>query len=114
LFAAIRFLSIDSARVRSAAKAQGHSATDEVKGAKKRVISAAGRAAIAKAANKSVGDGQEGSKESRQLNSQIRSNCHYQSDHDFEPVIRKLFDADRLSKVFRFHRVVHKRKWIGS
>jgi hypothetical protein len=38
--------------VRSAAKALGHSATVEVKGAKKRVLSAAGRAAIAKAARK--------------------------------------------------------------
>jgi hypothetical protein len=38
--------------VRSAAKALGHSAALEVKGAKKRVLSAAGRAAIAKAAKK--------------------------------------------------------------
>jgi hypothetical protein len=38
--------------VRSAAKALGHSAAVEVKGAKKRVLSAAGRAAIAKAAKK--------------------------------------------------------------
>ena len=38
--------------IRSAAKALGHSAVVEVKGAKKRVLSAAGRAAIAKAAKK--------------------------------------------------------------
>jgi hypothetical protein len=38
--------------VRSAAKALGHSAAVEVRGAKKRVLSAAGRAAIAKAAKK--------------------------------------------------------------
>ena len=38
--------------VRSAAKALGHSAAVEVKGAKKRVLSAAGRAAIVKAAKK--------------------------------------------------------------
>ena len=38
--------------VRSAAKALGHSAAVEVKGAKKRVLSAVGRAAIAKAAKK--------------------------------------------------------------
>jgi hypothetical protein len=38
--------------VRSAAKALGHSAAVEVKGAKKRVLSAAGRAAIAKAARR--------------------------------------------------------------
>ena len=38
--------------VRSAAKALGHIAAVEVKGAKKRVLSAAGRAAIAKAAKK--------------------------------------------------------------
>jgi hypothetical protein len=38
--------------VRSAAKAFGHSAAVEVKGAKKRVLSAAGRAAIVKAAKK--------------------------------------------------------------
>jgi hypothetical protein len=38
--------------VRSAAKARGPSAAVEVKGAKKRVLSAAGRAAIAKAAKK--------------------------------------------------------------
>jgi hypothetical protein len=38
--------------VRSPAKALGHSAAVEVKGAKKRVLSAAGRAAIAKAARK--------------------------------------------------------------
>jgi hypothetical protein len=38
--------------VRSAAKALGHSAAVEVKGAKKRALSAAGRAAIAKAAKK--------------------------------------------------------------
>ena len=36
--------------VRSAAKALGHTAAAEVKGAKKRVLSAAGRAAMAKAA----------------------------------------------------------------
>lgn len=36
--------------VRSAAKALGHTAAGEVKGAKKRVLSAAGRAAISKAA----------------------------------------------------------------
>jgi hypothetical protein len=38
--------------VRSAAKALGHTAVVEVKGAKKRVLSAAGRAAISKAAKK--------------------------------------------------------------
>jgi hypothetical protein len=38
--------------VRSAARALGHSAAVEVKGAKKRVLSAAGRAAIANAAKK--------------------------------------------------------------
>jgi len=38
--------------IRSAAKALGHSAAVEVKGAKKRVLSAAGRAAISKAAKK--------------------------------------------------------------
>jgi t-SNARE complex subunit (syntaxin) len=38
--------------IRSAAKALGHSAAAEAKGAKKRVLSAAGRAAIAKAAKK--------------------------------------------------------------
>jgi hypothetical protein len=38
--------------VRSAAKALGHTAAVEVKGAKKRVLSAAGRAAISKAARK--------------------------------------------------------------
>jgi t-SNARE complex subunit (syntaxin) len=38
--------------VRSAAKALGHTAAVEVKGAKKRVLSAAGRAAMAKAAKK--------------------------------------------------------------
>ena len=38
--------------VRSAAKALGHTAAAEVKGAKKRVLSAAGRAAISKAAKK--------------------------------------------------------------
>jgi hypothetical protein len=38
--------------VRSAAKALGHTAGVEVKGAKKRVLSAAGRAAISKAAKK--------------------------------------------------------------
>jgi hypothetical protein len=38
--------------VRSAAKAMGHSAAVEVGGAKKRVLSAAGRAAIAKAAKR--------------------------------------------------------------
>ena len=38
--------------VRSAAKALGHSAAVEVKGAKKRVLSAAGRTAISKAAKK--------------------------------------------------------------
>lgn len=38
--------------IRSAAKALGHSAAVEVKGVKKRVLSAAGRAAIAKAAKK--------------------------------------------------------------
>jgi hypothetical protein len=38
--------------VRAAAKALGHSAEREVVGAKKRVLSAAGRAAIAKAAKK--------------------------------------------------------------
>lgn len=38
--------------IRSAAKALGHSAAVEVKGAKKRVLSAAGRAAIATAAKK--------------------------------------------------------------
>jgi hypothetical protein len=38
--------------VRSAAKALGHSAAVEVKTAKKRVLSAAGRAAISKAAKK--------------------------------------------------------------
>jgi t-SNARE complex subunit (syntaxin) len=38
--------------IRSAAKALGHSAAVEVKGAKKRVLSAAGRAAITKAAKK--------------------------------------------------------------
>jgi hypothetical protein len=38
--------------VRSAAKAFGHTAAVEVKGAKKRVLSAAGRAAISKAAKK--------------------------------------------------------------
>jgi hypothetical protein len=38
--------------VRSAAKALGHTATVGVKGAKKRVLSAAGRAAISKAAKK--------------------------------------------------------------
>jgi hypothetical protein len=48
------FLSWSSFRegVRSAAKALGHSAALEVKGAKKRVLSAAERAAIAKAAKK--------------------------------------------------------------
>ena len=39
-------------RVRSAAKALGHTAAVEVKDAKKRVLSAAGRAAISKAAKK--------------------------------------------------------------
>ena len=38
--------------VRSAAKALGHTTVVEVKGAKKRVLSAAGRAAISKAAKK--------------------------------------------------------------
>jgi hypothetical protein len=38
--------------IRSAAKAFGHTAAVEVKGAKKRVLSAAGRAAISKAAKK--------------------------------------------------------------
>jgi t-SNARE complex subunit (syntaxin) len=38
--------------VRSAAKALGHTAAVEVKSAKKRVLSAAGRAAISKAAKK--------------------------------------------------------------
>ena len=38
--------------VRAAAKALGHSAESEVVGVKKRVLSAAGRAAIAKAAKK--------------------------------------------------------------
>jgi CRISPR/Cas system-associated exonuclease Cas4 (RecB family) len=38
--------------VRSAARALGHTAVVEVKGAKKRVLSAAGRAAISKAAKK--------------------------------------------------------------
>jgi hypothetical protein len=38
--------------VRAAAKALGHSAKREVAGAKKRVLSAAGRAAIVKAAKK--------------------------------------------------------------
>jgi t-SNARE complex subunit (syntaxin) len=38
--------------IRSAAKALGHSAAVELKGAKKRVLSAAGRAAISKAAKK--------------------------------------------------------------
>ena len=38
--------------VRAAAKALGHSAEREVSGVKKRVLSAAGRAAIAKAAKK--------------------------------------------------------------
>jgi t-SNARE complex subunit (syntaxin) len=38
--------------VRSAAKALGHTAAVEVKGAKKRVLSAAGRASISKAAKK--------------------------------------------------------------
>jgi hypothetical protein len=38
--------------IRSAAKALGHTAAVEVKGAKKRVLSAAGRAAISKAAKK--------------------------------------------------------------
>ena len=38
--------------VRSAAEALGHTAAVEVKGAKKRVLSAAGRAAISKAAKK--------------------------------------------------------------
>ena len=38
--------------VRSAAKALGHTAAVEVEGAKKRVLSAAGRAAISKAAKK--------------------------------------------------------------
>jgi hypothetical protein len=38
--------------IRSAARALGHSAAVEVKGAKKRVLSAAGRAAIATAAKK--------------------------------------------------------------
>jgi hypothetical protein len=38
--------------VRAAAKALGHSTEREVVGAKKRVLSAAGRAAIAKAAKK--------------------------------------------------------------
>jgi hypothetical protein len=38
--------------VRSAAKALGHTAAVEVKGAKKRVLSAAGRAAISRAAKK--------------------------------------------------------------
>jgi hypothetical protein len=38
--------------VRSAAKALGHTAAVEVKRAKKRVLSAAGRAAISKAAKK--------------------------------------------------------------
>jgi hypothetical protein len=38
--------------IRSAAQALGHSAAVEVKGAKKRVLSAAGRAAISKAAKK--------------------------------------------------------------
>jgi len=38
--------------VRSAAKALGHTAAVEVKGARKRVLSAAGRAAISKAAKK--------------------------------------------------------------
>jgi len=38
--------------VRSAAKVLGHTAAVEVKGAKKRVLSAAGRAAISKAAKK--------------------------------------------------------------
>ena len=38
--------------VRSAAKALGHTAAVEVKGAKKRVLSAAGSAAILKAAKK--------------------------------------------------------------
>ena len=38
--------------IRSAARALGHTAAVEVKGAKKRVLSAAGRAAISKAAKK--------------------------------------------------------------
>jgi hypothetical protein len=38
--------------IRSAAKALGHTAAVEVKGTKTRVLSAAGRAAIAKAAKK--------------------------------------------------------------
>ena len=38
--------------IRSAAQALGHSADSEVVGAKKRVLSAAGRAAIVKAAKK--------------------------------------------------------------
>jgi hypothetical protein len=38
--------------IRSAAKALGHTAAVEVKSAKKRVLSAAGRAAISKAAKK--------------------------------------------------------------
>ena len=38
--------------VRSAAKALGHTAVVKVKGAKKRALSAAGRAAISKAAKK--------------------------------------------------------------
>jgi hypothetical protein len=38
--------------VRSAARALGHTAAVEVKGAKKRVLSAAGRAAISQAAKK--------------------------------------------------------------
>jgi hypothetical protein len=38
--------------IRSAAKALGHTAVVEVKGAKKRVLSAAGRDAISKAAKK--------------------------------------------------------------
>jgi hypothetical protein len=41
--------------VRSAAQALGQSAAVEVKGAKKRVLSAAGRAAISKAAKKRWG-----------------------------------------------------------
>ena len=40
------------AGVRAAAKALGHSAGKEMKGVKKRVLSEAGRAAIAKAAKK--------------------------------------------------------------
>jgi hypothetical protein len=60
-----------------------------------------------------MGEGEEAGEESRQLRIQpTNSNGRYQMNRDPKLAVRKLFHAQYLSNVFRFHRVIFKREWI--